>query len=432
MLDRARILGSFIRTRWLRRFRSREQLLRWQKKRVDAFVRRLVEECPFYASCAPQLASLPIINKQICLEHFQELNRHGISLEQATGHALEAEAERDFSSVLGNNITVGLSSGTSGQRGVFLVGRGERLSWAGIALARALSTASLKRILNPFAARLKIAFFLRANSNLYTTLASRRIEFRYFDLMDDMSGHIEALGKFRPDILVAPATVLAELANAPGLRIAPMQIISVAEVLDSRDAALIEERFQLRPSQIYQATEGCLGYTCERGRIHLNEEFLHIECEWLDETKTRFHPVITDFSRTTQFFARYRLDDILRTGEQECPCGRHSMVIDSIEGRSDEVLWMPTAVFPETIRQALYSVPSAVDAYRVEQHGGALHIHLKKSSAKLESEIATAMNTLFDNLRLDTPDIRFQPWSEQAAGEKQRRIRCIARPRSSP
>ncbi len=83
-----------------------------------------------------------------------------------------------------------------------------------------------------------------------------------------------------------------------------------------------------------------------------------MECEWIDEARTRFHPVITDFSRTTQYFVRYRLDDILRTGEQGCACGRHSLVIESIEGRSDEILWLPAAVFPETIRQALYSAPT--------------------------------------------------------------------------
>ncbi len=71
-------------------------------------------------------------------------------------------------------------------------------------------------MLNPFAPRLKIAFFLRANSNLYTTLSSRRIEFRYFDLLEEMKGHAAALEEFRPDILVAPATVLAELAGAAG------------------------------------------------------------------------------------------------------------------------------------------------------------------------------------------------------------------------
>jgi hypothetical protein len=47
-------------------------------------------------------------------------------------------------------LTVGLSSGTSGNRGVFLVSRAERLRWAGILLGRALPGHLLKRLLSPW------------------------------------------------------------------------------------------------------------------------------------------------------------------------------------------------------------------------------------------------------------------------------------------
>ncbi len=52
--------------------------------------------------------------------------------------------------------------------------------------------------------------------------------------------------------------------------------------------------------------------------------------------------------------------------------------------------------------------------------GNALWIYLKKSSARVESEVESAMQTLFNKLRIEPPEIRFPAWSEQAAGEKQR------------
>ncbi|WBV66998.1 hypothetical protein PGH44_06835 [Legionella pneumophila] len=50
-----------------------------------------------------------------------------------------------------NNIAVGLSSGTSGSRGLFLVSEQERDAWAGIILAKAMP--------NGLRSRERIAFF---------------------------------------------------------------------------------------------------------------------------------------------------------------------------------------------------------------------------------------------------------------------------------
>ncbi len=85
----------------------------------------------------------------------------------------------------------------------------------------------------------------------------------------------------------------------------------MAEVLDPLDRQRIEAAFAVRVEQIYQATEGFLGATCEHGVIHLNEEFLIVEREWVDEARTRFVPVITDLYRSSQPIIRYRLNDVL-------------------------------------------------------------------------------------------------------------------------
>jgi putative adenylate-forming enzyme len=219
--------------------------------------------------------------------------------------------------------------------------------------------------------------------------------------------------------------VLAEIAQAPGADLHPSQIISVAEVLDPKDSDLIQARFQVRPTEIYQATEGFLGATCQAGRIHLNEENLFIEYEWIDPEKTRFHPIITDFSRTTQFFVRHRIDDILRIGEGPCRCGRQSQTVEHIEGRSDEVLRFGKPVFPDTIRQALYGIASPLGNYRVEQLGAELHIRLKTPLPRQQEEITHALSQMFQKLGIAPPGILFCEWQEQALGEKKRRIHCL-------
>ena len=407
MIERLLILWHFIATRWLPTPCDHEERLRR------------------FLAAAPRFSD--VMTKSLFLEHFAELNRHGITLEQATEVALRAERERDFKPELPGGITAGFSSGTSGARQVFLAGREDRCRWAGQMLARMLSTASLWQMLNFFGRPLRIAFFLRANSNLYTTLSSLRVKFDYYDLTRPFEDLVSQLNQSPPDVLVAPATVLVELARRT--RAKPGQVISVAEVLDARDRAVIEAAFGVKVGEIYQAAEGFLGCTCAQGRMHLNEESLHIEPLWLDEAHERFHPLITDFSRRTQWLVRHRLDDILRLDPTPCPCGRKTMTLRGIEGRAEEVLWLWNAdwalspVFPDVLRQALYTQP--LERYRIEQHGTCWEIRLKNGTA---AAVQGALEALVDGLRLERPEFQFLPWTEQSSSEKQKRIRCITKP----
>jgi len=431
------ILWHFVRTRWFSREENRERLMAVQQKKLRRFLRRAVRESPFYNGLTPELGAFPLMTKARYLEHFAELNRAGITLEEATAVGLRAERERDFKPVLRGGISVGFSSGTSGARHVFLVDRADRCRWTGQILARLLSGASLRRVVNPLSPPLRIAFFLRASSNLYQTISSRRIDFVYYDLTRPFESLWESLIKQQPEILVAPATVLADLARREqearsGVK--PTQVISVAEVLDSRDRELIEAVFGVRVAQIYQAAEGLLGYTCEAGRLHLNESKLHIETQWIDDKRDRFNPVITDFTRGTQWFVRCHLDDILRIDPETCPCGRATMTLLNIEGRAEEVLWakdsrgIKQAVFPDALRQALYSIPEALGLYRIVQHGERWEIRLRDAHAGLEEAVRSALSQLLDGLGLALPEFVFLPWTAQASDEKQKRIRCISPP----
>jgi putative adenylate-forming enzyme len=180
-LDVIRLLGNFALARWAPRFTTRAAFESWQARRLARFLRRQLPRSAYYRRYAGSpLAALPIVDKGVMLAHFADLNVAGVSLAEASAAALGAESTRDFSGRL-RGITVGLSSGTQGPRGVFMTSDRERAKWAGIMLARTLTPAMLGQLVRG-RQPLGIAFFLRANSNLYTTLASRRIDFRFYDL----------------------------------------------------------------------------------------------------------------------------------------------------------------------------------------------------------------------------------------------------------
>ncbi len=421
MSERLAILRHFIATRWLPAPGPRAR-----ERRRRRFLEQARRQSPFYRG----REDFPILTKAEFLAHFAGLNTRGITLEAATDLALRAERERDFSAELPGGITVGLSSGTSGSRHVFLVSREERCRWAGQMFGNMLESASLRQLLNPFAPPLRLAFFLRASSRLYTTLASRRLRFDYYDLLRPFSELMDELCARPPDLLVAPATVLAAMARAE-VPVRPRQVLSVAEVLDVRDRAAIETHFGVRVREIYQATEGFLGSQCEAGSLHLNEESLHIEPLWIDEARERFHPLITDFSRTTQWFIRYRLDDLLTIEPGDCPCGRKTTRLRRIEGRAEEVLWLADAggnlspVFPDVLRRALYACENPPQRYRIEQHGQRWELRQLGGS---EPAVSEAIENLLRGLNLTPPELVFLPWTDQHPGEKEKRIRCLERP----
>lgn len=441
MADMLRLLASFLYDRWLSRILTPKKLEALQEKGLRTFLTNTLPRAAFYAGrSTTSLINLPITDKSHMRAHFEGMNTIGLELKQAEEVALAAEASRDFAATI-NGVTVGLSSGTSGQRGIFLVTRSEQLRWAGIMLSKVLAPSHLRQILCFWQRPLEVAFFLRSNSNLYQSASGRRARLHYYDLQQPIAHLLKALNHQQPDILIAPASVLAQLAEsqqANELHITPSRIISVAEVLEGDDCMKIERVFGIRPQQLYQATEGFLAYTCPHGSLHLNERYVHIEPEWLDEQHERFVPIITDFSRTTQIIARHRLNDVLRMSKIPCACGCPERTIAEIEGRCDDVLYLPSRsgdivpVFPDSLRHALFLVGSELDDYRLVQTNEGLECQLKTQDIqKTQAIVQTQLEALWQTLDVLPPSLFFKSWSPPLLINKRRRITRLA-PRPEP
>lgn len=137
-----------------------------------------------------------------------------------------------------------------------------------------------------------MALFLRADNNLYQSVNNRWLSLDFYDLLAPFQAQLKLLQQRAPTIIVAPAQVLRALAlevMAGELTLKVKKVISVAEVLEPQDRELLRNVFH-NVGEIYQATEGFLASTCRCGTLHLNEEFVHIEPQWLDEH--RFVPIV--------------------------------------------------------------------------------------------------------------------------------------------
>ncbi len=429
MIFKLRILFYYLSTRYLRKFKSRSKLEHWQGKKIENYLTWLAYTSPFYQKYQGlKLEALPIMDKKSMMKEFNQLNTLGIDRDEALALALKAEEDRDFTPTL-RGATVGLSSGTSGNRGLFLVSDRERARYAGTMLAKVLPGSLLSKN--------RVAFFMRANSNLYTASKSSRLRFEFFDLFIPIQDQIEKLNALAPTLLFAPPSVLIQLAklkNDSTLTIAPTKILSIAETLDPLDEMKIEIAFQQKVHQVYQCTEGFLGITCAQGTLHLNEDCIKIEPEWLDEAQTKFIPIITDFSRTSQPMVRYRLNDILTRNTSPCTCGSALMSLECIEGRADDLFYFraireendAVQVFPDFIRRAIMRASPDIEEYLVRQQGlGEVLVSLKIAAEKRESaelQVSLELQKLSRSLNASMPGLRFSVEFPELNNKKLRRV----------
>lgn len=427
MADQFSVLKYYLYYKYRRPFSDRSSLERWQEQKIRKHLKYIAGHSAVYRG-VEQLSSCPVTDKTFMMEHFDGLNTVGIGREEALDFAVRAEREREFTPKL-KGVTVGLSSGTSGNRGIFLVSDDEKNRWAGYVLAKFLPGSILGKY--------SIAFFMRADSNLYQAVKSKNIRFHFFDIYKDMEEHRKRLGEIRPQILAGQPSLLLMIAEdirqgKTGIR--PRTVISIAEVLEPEDERRLKEAFGLPViHQVYQCTEGCLASTCPKGTLHLNEDIVHIEREYLDEK--RFVPIVTDFERKAQPIIRYRLNDILVEKKEACACGSPCLALEKIEGREDDVFTFQghdgrdVPIFPDFIRRCILFADGGGEAektgisgdYRiVQEKDGRLTVYADLTEYG-KQKIAEEFSLLSKDCGFILPEIRFTAYGREK-GRKMKRV----------
>ena len=428
--------SHFIGARWRWQHLRGAALRDYQERRARLMVAYAAQHAPFYRAHwkghdLRDWRTLPTVDKQTMMSHFDTFNTRGITRAAAMEVALLAEQNRDFSPAL-QGVTVGLSSGTSGHRGLFLVSPWEQAAWAGAILARALHHLPRRR--------LRVAFFLRSNSNLYEEVGGTLIQFRYFDLMLPLAEAVAALNDLQPHIIVGPPSLLHFLAlerQQERLNSHPQRLISVAEVLEPQDQQRISALFHAPVHQIYQCTEGLLAVSCAHGSLHIQEDGVALQFEPLEAgNDTRVMPIVTDLWRKTQPIIRYRLNDVLQLETRPCACGSAFRVIHSIEGRCDDICFFSAQdgtlrpFYPDTIRRMILLASADIADYQVIQESpGHLGIRLETvpnaSFAPVARAVRASVDATIAQYACQPADVRVEQGLEPLQpGVKRRRVQA--------
>jgi len=400
------------------------QLLPLQKMRFKR-LKKTLKKSPYYQTYITKnviLNEFPVIEKTQFMQKFDSINTCNLTLNRCMEVALKAENSRNFSPMI-QGVSVGLSTGTSGNRGLFLVSENERAMWVACILDRVIGFSLRKR---------KVAFFMRANNNLYQSTESKILQFQFFDIFIPMEKHFEKLAVLNPDILVAQPSVLCLLAEAISngkITVSPQKIISIAEVLTEEDREYLEKVFKQTIHQIYQCTEGFLAASCKYGSLHFNEDFIHIEKKYINEEKTKFHPIITDLLRSSQPVIRYELNDII-TEKKHCACGSKMLAIEKIEGRSDDILvfenkeGQSVQLFPDLFRRTIVlSNDTITDYFLVQENRKSLKLFIKSIDPNAFDNSVFAITRVLAQYAINNVSIKRLSNAPFSIGEKKRRIK---------
>ena len=353
------------------------------------------------------------------MEQLEDLLTVRLDVDKARSLADNAEKSRDFSPKIGP-YSIGYSSGTSGSRGMHFVSEKEQAGWAGFMLARGLDGSIFSKH--------RIGLILRANSNTFESVGSNRIEFKFYDLMMPLEEIHESILQDKLDILIGPPSVLRYLSDVKSpLKV--RKLVSAAEVLDEIDRTHIEAHFGQIVHQFYSSTEGEIAATCELGTLHLNEEIMVIQKQWVDQEKGWYHPIISDFKRKTQPIIRYRLNDILVASKQPCECGDARESIDSIMGRQDDIFLLKKndgegfeQVIPDFIRRAVMQMHPEITAYcAIQKSPEKIEIQLLPEG--LEDISLQGFKQVWQNMKTIEPSITLAKYSFKPSTTKLRRIR---------
>jgi phenylacetate-CoA ligase len=332
-----------------------ERLAAHQRERLDELVRRAATGSPYYrrvlgAAAArgggARLRDLPTLTKATLMEHFDEIVTEGpVRREVAGAHLAGPRPGRPF-----GDHRVFATSGSTGRPGIFVYSQAEFAVWTAshLRMMAAMGITPDMRAVGigaPSPAHL-------SRQMMAEVAAGRPGNAPHLSVATPMPRMVAALNDYRPDAIStfpSTAALLAEEQLAGRLRIAPAIIAVGAEVLTEDMRRRIGDAWGIEPFQAYLTGEAPLiASTCtgEEG-MRLWEDLVLVEVVDADDRPVSpgvagDKVLITNLVNRVQPLIRYELTDMVTPAPGPDRAGTPFRRISSVEGRSDDVITLPT------------------------------------------------------------------------------------------
>jgi phenylacetate-CoA ligase len=446
------------RTQTSREQGPRAQLAAHQQQRLEAVVRHAASHSPFYrrwlAETGPlgagpvQLQRLPVLDKGLLMEHFDELvcdPRLGRDtlldwVGQLTGDRLYLDRYR-----------VLVTSGSSGRPGLFVY---DPAGWRSIItqMLRSSNWAGLA----PSLPRQRMAFLGGVGPSHVTRQGAATLSIGLHRVLAlpvtlPLPRLVEALNRFQPTYLnVYPSVAmwLADEQQAGRLRLSPQMLVTVAELRTPAMTQRLAEAFGVRPFDVYGSTEGLFGSECQHHQgIHLFEDTTLVENldgdgQPVPAGQPGARLLVTNLYNLVQPLLRLEVTDLVTLDPDPCPCGRILVRAAAIHGRRDDVLWLAAhdggRVSVHPLQFALLTHDPQVREFQVVQDGPALRVLIVPSHTapagnnRLETRLGQAVTRQLLGLGVHDPQVIVErrPKLPRSAGGKLKLV--IADPATRP
>jgi len=417
---------------------DKEDIKKYQQKKISNIVKFAFNHSPFYRSHYKNInlsdfASLPPVNKQLMMDNFSDFNTLGLPKDELIKFALECENKRDFSTRF-RSLAIGMSSGTSGNKGIIITTPREE---------HYLKAMYISRLVLP-KQKLNCAFILRVSSPVFNfSLFGNKLT--YINQLQTIDQIISQIGKIQPNVISAPPSmlkILAEEKDQGRFNVNPVLIYSYAEVLYPDVRGYIEGVFKCPIHQIYQGSEGCYALTCRKGNLHINEDIVFLELLNQDNSPTPpgnpcFRLLVTDLHKHSQPVIRYELNDILTISPNKCSCGSNFGVIESIQGRADQMFWglrnkthQKQFIFPDYIARKIISMSEDILDFQVIQNDYfnvqvIVKLKLKTHAENIIDQIQGGIRNIFQDYDCDEPNVSVKIGEPQRNSQSNKLIRII-------
>ena len=371
----------------------RAELARHQQQRLEVVVRHAATHSPFYrrqfaetgtlGDGPVQLERLPVLDKSLLIQHFDELV---CDPRLRRDELLDWVARTTRDQLYLDRYRVMLTSGSSGRPGLFVY---DATGWRSIGsgLVRSTTWSGLR----PTLPRQRMAFVGAAEpyhiGRQAATLGSGLHRVLALPITLPLPRLVEALNQFQPTYLQAypsAAMWLVDEQHAGRLRVSPRMLVTVAELRTPEMTRRLQEAFEVRPFNLYGSTEGLFGSECEHHQgIHLFEDTTLVENVDIDGQpvppgQPGARLLVTNLYNMVQPLLRLEVTDVVTLDPNPCSCGRILARMNTIYGRSDDVLSLcardggQVAVHP--LHFALLTRDPQVGEFQVIQEGPLLRV----------------------------------------------------------
>lgn len=409
---------------------SRTKLEELQKRRLAELLNWTTQRSPFYRELCSRfrmskpyaLQDFPIMNKKTYMEYFDEIvTDPRLRLSQLKEHMAHVAGDEYY---LGE-YRVLTTAGSSGQKTVIVFNRKE---WS-IQEAASMRIASMMGVI-PFSTRRPKIVTIGSPSPLHDSyrlpLSMDIGLYRYHVLpatapIDEL---VQRLNLLQPYILRGFPSMLGLLVTEQlqgRLHISPCIVAGGGEPLSKELRKQLQAVWQSSVFDIYGTQEGLRAMECSLGEgMHIFEDLGIVEV--VDEDNCPVpdgnlgHKILfTSLFSFTQPVIRYEISDMMVLAAEPCSCGLPFRRILAINGRNDDVLYLPgrkggqVAVHPVHFWDVLESFAS-IRQYQVVHEADSICLRLmfEKGNGDIVCSVREQLTQKLHSLGVRCPSIHVE------------------------